>query len=86
LQQGHARLTAFAAKVTGDKKLSQRAWQEFNRGQSGTREPVGHAVRIQAPDVLNPLGEAPHISTNGVAQWSLAAMQCLAFAGEGIGE
>ncbi|WP_342083603.1 exo-rhamnogalacturonan lyase family protein [Dyadobacter sp. OTU695] len=85
LQQGHARLTAFAAKVTGDKKLAQRAWQEFNRGQGGTRELIDRTMLIQAPDVLNPLEEAPGISTNGVAQWSLAAMQCLAFAGDGIG-
>lgn len=84
LQQGHARLTAFAAKVTGDKKLAERAWQEFHRGQGGTREAITQTSRIQAPDVLNPVEEAPRISTNGVAQWSLAAMQCLAFAGDAI--
>lgn len=60
LQQGHSRLTAFAARATSDKELGQRAWQEFFRG------------------------EPTQISTNGVAQWSLAAMQCLAFAGESM--
>lgn len=86
LQQGHARLTAFAAKILGDQKLAARAWQEFNRGQGGTRDRADHPVPVQAPDVLNPLDEAPHVSTNGVAQWSLAAMQCLAFAGFAISE
>ncbi|MGN7885778.1 Tat pathway signal sequence domain protein [Dyadobacter endophyticus] len=62
LQQGHARLTAFAARATGDKVLAQRAWQEFFRGES------------------------TQISTNGVAQWSLAAMQCLAFAGDQLND
>jgi hypothetical protein len=82
LQQGHARLTAFAAKVSGDKKLGQRAWEEFFRGQGGTRAAVDHTTAVGAPDVLNPLQEAPQVSTNGVAQWSLAAIQCLAFAGD----
>lgn len=86
LQQGHSRLTAFAAKVTGDKQLATRAWQEFHRGQGGKREAVDHTIDINAPDVLNPLQEAPRVSTNGAAQWSLAAMQCLAFAGDAIGQ
>lgn len=86
LQQGHARLTAFAAKITGDKKLAGRAWQEFYRGQGGTRERIEHTMAVEVPDVLNPLQEAPRVSTNSVAQWSLAAMQCLAFAGDFITE
>lgn len=66
--------------------LAGRAWQEFNRGQGGTREHVNQTVPVEAPEVLNALQEAPQISTNGVAQWSLAAMQCLAFAGDCITE
>ena len=86
LQQGHARLTAFAAQQTGDKKLGHRAWQEFLRGQGGTRAGMDQTVAIGAPAVLNPLQEAPQVSTNGAAQWSLAAMQCLAFASDYIPE
>lgn len=82
LQQGHARLTAFAAHSAGDKKLGERAWQKFFRGQGGPREGADRLVSVGAPAVLNPLQEAPQVSTNGAAQWSLAAIQCLAFAGD----
>lgn len=84
LQQGHSRLTAFAAKVTGDKKLAKRAWEEFFRGGNGIKDESGETVRLAGPEVLNPIDEAARVSTNGVAQWSLAAMQCLAFAGSEI--
>lgn len=84
LQQGHARLTAFAAKVTGDKKLAKRAWEEFFKAGNGIKEESGQTLHLEGPAVLNPIDEAARISTNGVAQWSLAAMQCLAFAGSAI--
>jgi len=84
LQQGHSRLTAFAAKATGDKKLAKRAWEEFYRGQGGIKESDTETVRLEGPVVLNPIDEAAHVSTNGAAQWSLAAIQCLAFAGSEI--
>lgn len=82
LQQGHARLTSFAAKASGDKKLAQRAWREFFSGQGGMCDGADRIVPVAAPDVLNPLQEAPLVSTNGVAQWSLAAIQCLALTGD----
>jgi hypothetical protein len=84
LQQGHSRLTAFAAKFTGDKKLAKRAWEEFYKGGNGIKEEPGETVHLEGPDVLNPIDEAARVSTNGVAQWSMAAMQCLAFAGSEI--
>jgi hypothetical protein len=85
LRQGHSRLTAFAAKQKGDKKLAQRAWDEFYNGSGGMRvRGMPTAQRLEGPTVLNPIDEAPNVSTNGVAQWGLAAMQCLAFVGDYI--
>ncbi|HLP25365.1 MAG TPA: Tat pathway signal sequence domain protein, partial [Acidobacteriota bacterium] len=81
LQQGHSRLTAFAAVQLGDEKLAQRAWREFyldeDSERSHRRSP--HVVRrIEGPAVLRPVPEDPTVSTNATAQWGLAAMQCLA--------
>jgi len=38
--------------------------------------------RVAGPAVLRPVDEGPLVSTNGTAQWGLAAMQCLALIGE----
>jgi hypothetical protein len=86
LQQGHSRLTAFAAKQSHDPKLGARAWEEFYKGQGGTRVSKLETTHLKGPQVLNPIDENPYISTNGAAQWSLAAMQCLAFAGAYLNE
>ncbi|UOG77599.1 Tat pathway signal sequence domain protein (plasmid) [Hymenobacter tibetensis] len=83
LRQGHSRLTAFAAKRKGDKRLAQRAWEEFYHASGGfTTHPKVRVLR--GPEVLTPIDEAPGISTNAVAQWGLAAIQCLALVGEDI--
>lgn len=83
LEQGHARLTAFAAKSLADADLARRAWQEFRRGENGWRshEPLVQR-RIEGPAVLRPVEEAAGFSTNAAAQWGLAAIQCLALLGE----
>ncbi|MDQ6479166.1 Tat pathway signal sequence domain protein [Dyadobacter sp. LHD-138] len=81
LRQGHARLTAFAALRKNDKKLAERAWSEFFEGVAGIKNPSQKLNHIQGPMVLNPVDEAEDVSTNAVAQWGLAAMQCLAFVG-----
>lgn len=79
LQQGHSRLTAYAARETGNLALAKRAWQEFFRGQGGIRRHDDlKTVRVTGPAVLRPVDEAPFVSTNGTAQWGLAAIQCLA--------
>lgn len=82
LEQGHARLTAFAARHQSDPALADRAWQEFRRGENGwrSREPLA-LRRIEGPAVLRPVDEAPGFSTNSAAQWGLAAIQCLALLG-----
>ncbi len=74
LQQGHSRLTAFAAYWRKkDAKLAARAWSEFTDGRAGYGQRQTFASkRIEAPAVLNPVDEGPGISTNSSAQWGLA--------------
>lgn len=83
LRQGHSRLTAYAAWRTGNATLARRAWNEFY-GNSGNRkvEKQLSVNQLSGPQVLTPREEAAAVSTNGIAQWSLAAMQCLAFIGK----
>ena len=81
LQQGHARLTAYAARRKNDAALAARAWKELTEGRSGYGARQQFASnRIEAPAVLNPVDEAPGVSTNATAQWGLAAIECLAYA------
>ncbi|WP_022824996.1 hypothetical protein [Hymenobacter norwichensis] len=83
LRQGHSRLTAYAAAQQKDRKLAERAWHEFYHASGGftSHQP---ARQLQGPQVLNPVEEIPDVSTNAVAQWGLAAIQCLALVGEVI--
>ncbi|WP_457389049.1 exo-rhamnogalacturonan lyase family protein [Roseateles sp. P5_E1] len=81
LSVGHSRLSAYVAKQKQDKALAQRAWREF-----WADDPRGHktlkTTRIAGPLALNPVDEAPWISTNDTAQWGLAAIQNLALIGD----
>lgn len=79
LQQGHARLTAYAAHKTKNKKLGQRAWMEFYKGEGGFKTTTKEVITIHPPQAMSSRTENPGISTNAVAQWGLAALQCLAF-------
>lgn len=78
LTVGHSRLTAYAAMRLNDPALARRAWAEFNGDRRRTQPPLG-TRRIEGPAVLRPVDVAPWISTNDAAQWSLAAMQNLAW-------
>ena len=84
LRQGHARLTAYAAKLKNDPALAARAWEEFAIDWRGRRSPTGRfpVTRVAGPAVLRPVDEAVFVSTNDAAQWGLAAIQCLALVGE----
>jgi hypothetical protein len=83
LRQGHSRLTAYAARAARDPKLAARAWEEFNgRGGRIPSADVPEIKRISGPDVLRPIEEARYVSTNGTAQFGLAAIQCLALVGD----
>jgi hypothetical protein len=80
LQQGHARLTAYAAHRLQDARLARRAWQEFEAGRAGfPPDQRFEARRVDGSAVLNPVEEAAWVSTNVSAQWGLAAIECLAF-------
>jgi hypothetical protein len=89
LQQGHSRLTAFAANVGRDPALARRAWSEFSRGEEGEERgwhPPRETKPLSGPAVLQPVDEAAWVSSNGTAQWGLAAIECLALAGEALPE
>lgn len=79
LRQGHARLTAYAAKETKDVQLLDRAVYELEEGSGGMLLDELQTTRVEGPDVLQPVEENNKISTNAVAQWALAAMQLQAF-------
>lgn len=81
LEQGHSRLTAFAAKEYKNPELTKRAWEEFYKGEGGIKK-HGKAKTITGPMVLRPTLEAPEVSTNATAQWGLAAIHCFALIGE----
>jgi hypothetical protein len=89
LASAHSRLTAYAAWRKKDPKLAQRAWREFGLSDSHGNEnyDAGARVktkRIEGPDVLNPIDEAAHVSTNSTAQYGLAAIECLALIGDAL--
>ena len=84
LGQGHSRLTAYAAYRTNDRNLAARAWEEFYSGRAGIKPGPVPIKEVKGPATLNKIEEAITISTNGVAQWGLAAIQCLAYIGEHI--
>jgi len=84
LGQGHSRLTAFAAYKDQSPQLARRAWTEFYGAAAGIVPGQFRSVKISGPLVLAPIDENKVVSTNGVAQWSLAAIQCLAYVGKDI--
>jgi hypothetical protein len=84
LRDAHARATAFAAKHGNDPALARRAWAELLGPRFTPGAPQLRAARVVGPDVLNPVDEMPALSTNGAAQWSLAAIECLALVGDSI--
>ena len=80
LQQGHARLTAYAAWKRRDARLAARAWAEYTEGKAGYGAHQSfQSKRIDAPAVLVPVDEGQGISTNSSAQWGLAGIVCLAY-------
>ena len=90
LRSAHSRLTAYAARRKKDEKLAARAWEEFTGedkhldGAPTSGRYSGKTARVTGPAVLNPIDEAPWVSTNDASQWSLAAMQNLALVGDAL--
>ncbi|SFU93115.1 hypothetical protein SAMN05216552_101540 [Pseudoduganella namucuonensis] len=81
----HSRLTAYVAHHEGDKALALRAWREL-LGSSGFLRGGVFTRRVDGVAVLRPLDEQPGVSTNGSAQWGLAAIQNLALVGDSLDE
>lgn len=88
LAVAHSRLTAYTAHEKDDHMLAKRAWKEFGLTQEFAGL-IGHSndlttTHISGPDVLNPIDEAPWVSTNDAAQWGLAAIQNLALIADAL--
>ena len=88
LPQAHSRLTAWAAHYSRDAELARRAWGEFvhDRGDQLNHNAMQLQDRwdsqlVDDASVLAPVTEATMISTNGAAQYGLAAIQNLALVG-----
>ena len=93
LIQAHSRLLAWAAHRTGDAELAKQAWRRFFVDSGDMlnvnalcRQQDWSRTRVEGPDVLEPVDEAPFVSTNGAAQFGLAAIQNLALIGEQLDE
>lgn len=84
LRVAHSRLTAYAGKQEGDKELVKRAWHEFFKPEGPEDEMTSRLKKVTGPDVLYTIEEDPTISTNGAAQWGLAAIANLALIGDAI--
>ncbi len=86
LRDAHSRITAYAARELKDPKLAERAWQEFLEGDNRRfrTKLQPKTQRIDGPAVLYPVDEDPMISTNGAAQWGLAAIENLQLIGDTV--
>lgn len=81
LKQGHSRLTAYAAKKTGNDTLAARAWSEF-LGTDGLAPTLPwSSVRVNGSEALVAVDEAAWVSTNDAALYGLAAIENLAQVG-----
>jgi hypothetical protein len=85
LRAPHSRFTAYAAVQREDPALARRAWAEFLGSDDGHDTVArGTTRRISGPDVLKPIDEMAGVSTNGTAQWGLAAIANLALIGDAL--
>ena len=82
----NSRMTAYAAYHERDRALALRTWREFfgdDFAKNAARDAPRH---IEGTATLRPLDEQPNISTNGSAQWGLAAIQNMALVGDSLDE
>ncbi len=88
LENGHSRLTAYAAWKENDDDLAKRAWDEFfgDDRRWARRRWSFHREVVSGPDSLNPVLETPWLGTNDASQWGLAAIQDLALVGGALAE
>ncbi|MEV7663470.1 Tat pathway signal sequence domain protein [Paenarthrobacter sp. NPDC089316] len=82
LTQAHSRLTAYAAAKLGSPELATLAWESFAEGGENLNHTEAFTLKkILPPYVLQPVDEAPTVSTNDTAQFGLAVIQNLALIG-----
>ncbi|WP_443751048.1 exo-rhamnogalacturonan lyase family protein [Asticcacaulis solisilvae] len=85
LRDAHSRYTAYAARELKDPKLADRAWSEFLQGEGRFPPALStQTKRVDGPAVLHVTDEDPQISTNGAAQWGLAAIENLQLIGDTV--
>lgn len=86
LRDASSRMTAYAARELKDPKLADRAWMEFLQGDNARfrADLAPKTTRIEGPAVLHATDEDPRISTNGAAQWGLAAIENLQLIGDTV--
>ncbi len=84
LREGHSRFTAYAARELKDPMLAARAWKEFLEGEGRSTSLTPKTKNVSGPDVLRPVDEDTSVSTNGAAQWGLAAIENLALVGDAL--
>jgi hypothetical protein len=82
LVQAHSRLAAYAAARTGDAELARLAWRKFfvDEGDQLNRNALQREAEWKTTAIdgcLMPVDEAAFVSTNGAAQYALAAIQNL---------
>jgi hypothetical protein len=83
----NSRMTAYAAYHDRDRALALRAWREFFDSDTLKKDSLRQTVRrIDGPAVLRPIDEMSGISTNGSAQWGLAAIQHMALGADTLDE
>ncbi|SDD62017.1 exo-rhamnogalacturonan lyase family protein [Auraticoccus monumenti] len=92
LPQAHSRLAAWAAHRTGDAELARLAWSTFvhDRGDVLNTNPMQREewarTTVDGPLVAEVVEEVLPVSTNGAAQYGLAAIQNLALVGDALEE
>ncbi len=75
----YARLPAYTAMTTKDKKYAATAWEAF---LSPETQAQFTPILVTGADALKPLVEVKGISTNNTAQWCLNAIQLLEMVGD----
>lgn len=84
-EQAHSRILAYAANRLGRDDLADRAWEAFFAGGERMRGDITW-TRVEPPEVMSAVDDAPTLWTNDAAQGSLATMQCLALIGHRLPE
>ncbi len=82
----YARLPAYYANVTGDKKYAARAWDEFFNAKARYYHTDFTMKKFNGIQSLQPIYEVRGVSTNNTAQWCLNAIELLQLVGDQLPE